>query len=130
MRDEKDDQMTHWRMVAARGIVRNYGQIWANNNSPATSRTNLRGRCYSCHFDSHAGRRLNQNFTRRVEIRRLGTMSQMFDYRTNRDLTLGNRRVPVENDFIVPRRGVRVYAGRYSWAEKKIPVHFSDDSLT
>ena len=36
MRDEKDDQMTHWRMVAARGIVRNYGQIWANNNSPAT----------------------------------------------------------------------------------------------
>ena len=87
-------------------------------------------RCYSCHFDSHAGRRLNQNFTRRVEIRRLGTMSQMFDYRTNRDLPLGNRRVPVENDFIVPRRGVRVYAGRYSWAKKKIPVHFSDDSLT
>ena len=32
--------------------------------------------------------------------------------------------------FMVPRRGLRVYAGRYSWAKKKIPVHFSDGFLT
>jgi len=31
--DEKDDEMTHSRMVAGRRIVRNYGR---NNNSPAT----------------------------------------------------------------------------------------------